>query len=239
MGGILAADVALIPAPHTHKNEALKHRILGLINFDVPFLGMHPGVVATGLGSLFQPQAQTSPNLSQADLPNQNDGTSDNHGKILRLSSYFMESFNDPNFDPAFHNDKRLTRHTQLGGAINFFKKNSDRITRAAREYISSYVQFGSCLADYSGLQRRYQRLIELEELDEYRMHWNEDGRRIYRIRFVNYYTASTGFIKSDTTAKKINRPSPESVQLSSEARMESRTSGKDHMATMSLLKHF
>ena len=49
MGGILSAEVALLN----------KHRILGTVNFDTPFLGMHPGVIASGLGSLFTPASES------------------------------------------------------------------------------------------------------------------------------------------------------------------------------------
>ena len=43
MGGLLAADVALL----------FRHRIIGVLNFDVPFVGMHPGIIKAGLGSIF------------------------------------------------------------------------------------------------------------------------------------------------------------------------------------------
>ena len=43
MGGLLAADIALV----------FRHRIIGIVNFDVPFLGMHPGIIKAGLGSIF------------------------------------------------------------------------------------------------------------------------------------------------------------------------------------------
>ncbi|KAI7518793.1 hypothetical protein KC331_g21021, partial [Hortaea werneckii] len=54
MGGLLAAEVVLLPPPPP-ASRPFKHRILGTINFDVPFLGMHPGVVRSGLASIFKP----------------------------------------------------------------------------------------------------------------------------------------------------------------------------------------
>src|ERR1700710_2441313 len=55
MGGILSAEVAL-QAPFTPATgKPFRHRILGTISFDTPFLGMHPGVVVSGIGSLFRP----------------------------------------------------------------------------------------------------------------------------------------------------------------------------------------
>lgn len=46
MGGLLAADAALSQRP-----EAA--RIIGITFFDVPFLGMHPHVILSGIASLF------------------------------------------------------------------------------------------------------------------------------------------------------------------------------------------
>lgn len=58
MGGLLAAEIVLTP-PSAPAARPLKHRILGTINFDVPFLGMHPGVVRSGLSSIFKPSEDT------------------------------------------------------------------------------------------------------------------------------------------------------------------------------------
>ncbi|KAJ3527409.1 hypothetical protein NMY22_g9800 [Coprinellus aureogranulatus] len=51
MGGLLAADAA---THHSNRNKDGKpKRIVGVIAFDVPFLGMHPHVVISGIASLF------------------------------------------------------------------------------------------------------------------------------------------------------------------------------------------
>lgn len=57
MGGILAAEVVL------RRNAAgrSRHRILGILSFDTPFLGIHPGVITTGIGSLFRSSPAVSP----------------------------------------------------------------------------------------------------------------------------------------------------------------------------------
>lgn len=47
MGGLLAADAATDPS------NTRSHRIVGMIAFDTPFLGMHPHVVISGIASLF------------------------------------------------------------------------------------------------------------------------------------------------------------------------------------------
>jgi surfactin synthase thioesterase subunit len=48
LGGLVAADVALMLS----ENAAQKHRILGLMNFDALFLGLHPLVISTGISSV-------------------------------------------------------------------------------------------------------------------------------------------------------------------------------------------
>lgn len=51
MGGLLAAEAATDPS-NVHK------RIVGLIAFDCPYLGMHPHVVITGIASLIPKKAE-------------------------------------------------------------------------------------------------------------------------------------------------------------------------------------
>jgi thioesterase domain-containing protein len=48
MGGLLAADAATDPS----NNE--DHRIIGMVAFDTPYLGLHPHVVVSGIASLFR-----------------------------------------------------------------------------------------------------------------------------------------------------------------------------------------
>jgi len=50
IGGILAAEVVLL----RNERRGFGHRILGVVSFDSPFLGMHPGVISVGLGSFFR-----------------------------------------------------------------------------------------------------------------------------------------------------------------------------------------
>ncbi|KAJ7450834.1 hypothetical protein FB451DRAFT_1285261 [Mycena latifolia] len=50
MGGLLAADAATDPS---NSGSVRSRRILGVVAFDVPYLGMHPHVVISGIASLF------------------------------------------------------------------------------------------------------------------------------------------------------------------------------------------
>jgi hypothetical protein len=54
MGGLLAAEAATDPsnAPGSYP-AILPRRIVGMIAFDCPYLGMHPHVVISGIASLF------------------------------------------------------------------------------------------------------------------------------------------------------------------------------------------
>ncbi|KAL2003599.1 hypothetical protein VTN02DRAFT_3145 [Thermoascus thermophilus] len=184
LGGILAADVALLPS-ESGSSEIFKHRILGVVNFDVPFLGLHPGVISTGLGSLFRPKAKPPSPAETSDV-SPTDG-------MEFLSSTLIS---DPTFNPDFPNDVRLPKRSQLDSTFHFITKHSSRLARATAEYVSSHVEFGSCLVDYPDLKSRYRRIRELEDVDEYSRKRDAYGRPLRRIRFVNYYTASTGYIK-------------------------------------------
>ena len=218
MGGILSAEVALLESPNLQHNEKVpRHRIVGTINFDTPFLGMHPGVVVSGIGSIFRPAPSTpggstfgaggeetrpgpahdeaviSPSAtSQQDFLTQ---VPYSNGSTTMLptesrtcpTSPFTSPTNDPNYNPPFPNDVRMATRTGWGNALHFINKHSDGLARATKSYVTSYFEFGGCLADYNGLRNRYNRLRSLEEADSRR----RDGRR--RVRYVNYYTASTG----------------------------------------------
>ncbi|KAK2747061.1 hypothetical protein FQN55_005330 [Onygenales sp. PD_40] len=184
LGGILAAEVALLGPGDPTSHDLFMHRILGIVNLDVPFLGLHRGVVSSGLGSLFRPKDKKKDPKSQA-VPGDS------------FLAAFTPSPGDPNFDPAFPNDVRLRERSQLDGALNFIFKNSSNLVDATKKYITSHVEFGLCIADYPGLKRRYKRLRELEDVDECSQQQDGNGRILRRIRFVNYYTAATGRTKS------------------------------------------
>ena len=222
MGGLLSAEVALLGQSSSGGETCFRHRIVGTMSFDTPFLGIHPGVIGSGIGSLFRPAADTSDaagTMKQNDdliqvskpLPTGNGMlpvVQDQAASIRNLDSVngqttllpiesnstdgqpvspFLSPSNDPNYNPPFPNDTRLASRKGWENALHFVNKHSDGLMRATRSYVTSYFEFGGCLADYSGLKTRYSRLRSLEE--------NEDrgSNRQKRIRFVNYYTASTG----------------------------------------------
>ena len=200
MGGLLAAEVALLPL-NSHSATPLRHRIIGTVNLDVPFLGIHPGIVASGISSIFRKapdQSVGSNSLSQEplmtpsssmDLPRHSTPPSQT-GYILEsntpvissqavptTSSLSIDSENSSSFFPEVIDSKQ----SKLSRALYFINKHSDDLTKATKSYLTSHIEFGGCLADYKGLMNRYSRIRALE-----------DNTRS-RVRFINYYTASTG----------------------------------------------
>ncbi|KAF9886852.1 hypothetical protein FE257_010975 [Aspergillus nanangensis] len=164
LGGILAADVALLQQPN---EQQPKHRILGLVNFDVPFLGLHPRVIPTGIsGSI--PKKEES----------------------LGLEPVLKPVAPNPNFDPPFMNDIRRVERGFFKGIMHFVNKNQENLPRSVFDRLVSSFKFAGCVGNYSELRARYRRLVKLETA-EY-----SPGR----VRFVNYYTASTGRKKKTKT---------------------------------------
>jgi hypothetical protein len=216
MGGILSAEVALQKPESPATGKPFRHRILGTISFDTPFLGMHPGVVVSGIGSLFRPaeppggkarQSSTS-GTNTPSMDSQASGSSQSYATSIAESEESSQlslvqsitsplaspSPNDPYFNPPFPNDVRLPERKGWSNLLHFINKHSDGLTSATKQYFMSHLEFGGCLADYPGLKNRYEKLRGLEDVDDLAMR-NRPGYQppIRRIRFVNYYTASTG----------------------------------------------
>ena len=199
MGGLLSAEVALLDV----------HRILGTMNLDTPFLGMHPGVITSGIGSLFRPAPDPpvpkSPEAKTRTLDvtrtSNNEGiqssasssyfgseaiasrpTESSSTSMTQLSAALDLPNKDPNFDPPFVNDVRLPQRTGWSNAWHFLNKHSDDLRKATQSYVKSHLEFGGAMADFQGLKNRYGKIRALE-----------DVRPPRRTRFVNYYTAATG----------------------------------------------
>lgn len=213
MGGLLSAEVVLQKPPSPVDGRPFRHRILGTVNFDTPFLGMHPGVVLSGIASLFRPapeppaawQAQSvgtggsaTPSIySQASGSSQSYASSSSTLSLIQsiTSPDVHPPPNDPFFNPPFANDVRLPERKGWANFLHFVSKHSSGLANATKEYLTSHLEFGGCLADYPGLKNRYERIRTLEDVNDLvppASHGDQAPQRP-RVRFVNYYTASTG----------------------------------------------
>ncbi|KAF1843105.1 uncharacterized protein K460DRAFT_139531 [Cucurbitaria berberidis CBS 394.84] len=196
MGGLLAADIALV----------FRHRIIGIINFDVPFLGMHPGIVMAGLGSIFSPP----PAPQDATVPD-----AEPSKKPSRIGTLFNPKPSDPNYNPSFANDVQLPVRKGWENSLHWLTKHySDGLRQATKGLVKSHLEFGGAMADYRELKDRYAKVRALEEDDERKRKSNyPDAPFVPRIRFVNYYTASTGRPKKPKSPKSSSPSRPASRQ--------------------------
>ncbi|KAF7519011.1 hypothetical protein PCG10_010378 [Penicillium crustosum] len=119
-------------------------------------------------------------------LPKRDPADEENHAaeqESLVLEAAFKPAPFNPNFDPPFMNDVRLVDRGFLDGIMHFVNKNTDNLSRSIFERIVSPLTFAGCVNNYSELRQRYRHLMELEGAES----------SPWRVRFVNYYTASTG----------------------------------------------
>ncbi|KAE8141756.1 hypothetical protein BDV38DRAFT_191429 [Aspergillus pseudotamarii] len=184
LGGIVAAEAALMPTQSVTgrvTDKELNHRILGLVNFDVPFFGLHPRVVTTGIGRLFRHKP---------------DETSDTTDSVTSMNEGISSP--DTTFNPAFQNDVKLTRWTGWDGAWHFISKYSHHLSRSILQYAYSYYDHAGCMNNYPELFKRHKRLMKLEAIDELNQEQLAQSRGAARVRFVNYFTKSTGIVRAD-----------------------------------------
>ncbi|TDZ74247.1 Reticulocyte-binding protein 2-like protein a [Colletotrichum trifolii] len=247
MGGLLAGEVALMPNRHPYRRHPFKHRILGTISLDSPFLGLHPGIIVAGISSLFRPaspqeeehdqmdasaahispngSAMTSPNpsmpnLSQASSLGAELSPTPSNSASLASSTGLQSS--DPYFNAPFFNDINLKDRPFMRRLGHFAKKHSrEGIWDATKNHVMSHLEYGGCLADYPGLNNRYNKLRALESVDPLEHLRGGDEKpsnfnrpQTARVRFVNYYTLSTGRPKKPKTPDSPKSPAEEIATL-------------------------
>jgi len=211
LGGILAAEVALMTSDSPSQLSPLRHNIIGTLSLDAPLLGMHPGIVTSGIASLFRRDPSPPPPTTTSDTaptalarpspPTVASNSVQPQPPSLSAPSEqdFSQTYNQP-----FDNDVRLPVRSGWSGAWHFISKHSDNLSRATQRLLSAHFEFGACLADFDGLKSRYCRVRLLEEPDErIRATVLHNSRPPPRVRFINYYTASTGRIKATKNLEK------------------------------------
>jgi hypothetical protein len=123
----------------------------------------------------------------------------------------------DPLFNPPFFNDLPFRERPFVKRLAHFAKKHKEEgIHRAAYNHVLSHLEYGGCLADFSGLNARYNRIRALEDVDELahleadQSHQGQHQADKARVRFVNYYTVSTGIPKRPRSASPRLEPTLE-----------------------------
>jgi pimeloyl-ACP methyl ester carboxylesterase len=206
MGGLVIAEVALMPSPTS--DRPLKHRIVGTVNFDVPFLGMHPGVVKSGLASIFsappeEPTDRWQDTQMAAGADSGAPGRATSPVPSSASDGLWRPAQTDPNYNPSFGNDVKLPVRKGWSNAWHFVSKHSDNLREATKQLVTSHLEFGGAMANYGELKTRYARLRVLEEDSDAVRKSVVEGGTPPRVRFVNYYTASTGRPKRPKTPQE------------------------------------
>ncbi|KAJ3506227.1 hypothetical protein NM208_g16097 [Fusarium decemcellulare] len=266
MGGILAADVILMPNPSPYGTYSFKHRILGHVSLDCPFLGLHPGIVVSGISSLFKPaptppqdhlqenvssgapygsgtSTVASPSTSSLNLTNSQNSIPGSPASPSSATSASMSHLAYNHFfNQPFFNDSALRERPFVSRMMHFASKyRSEGIVQAAAKHVLSYLEFGSCLADLSGLESRYCHLRALEDVDEFQSQGPSRDPRAptTRVRFVNYYTLCTGRPKSPKSSTPKTETADEGLTHPAESFDESGiTAGRASMDPESSLLH-
>ncbi|KAF2666767.1 hypothetical protein BT63DRAFT_457723 [Microthyrium microscopicum] len=216
MGGLLSGEVMLLAPPPPPSSQAFRHRILGTINFDVPFLGIHPGVVSSGLASIFKPAP--APAESPTASPNATTSTSSLTPTSPSSVDNLFASPTDPNFNPKFANDTNIAVRKGWQSTLHFLTKHSDGLRQATKQYVKSHLEFGGAMADYKSLLARYEKMrgLEYEDAGTRRKAIGRDSSlTVPRVRFINYYTACSGRPKKLKEEKEEGRDGGRSLSPS------------------------
>ncbi|KAI2773473.1 hypothetical protein F4815DRAFT_404161 [Daldinia loculata] len=209
MGGLLAADIALMPSRNQDQMGYFLHRIIGTVNLDAPFLGLHASVVTAGIASLFRPKSDT-PNLPEAPIPEDESVLSLSNITSANTSIYSDPSSAsqsprpqgipygmtfDPNYNPSFVNDVPLRDRGWWRNVVHFVEKhNSEGLIDAVSHHLVSHLEFGSCLMDLNNLKTRYENIRRLEDVDDLKDHGFPHVPP--QVRFIQYYTVCHGYPK-------------------------------------------
>ncbi|KAF3931512.1 hypothetical protein ABW19_dt0205953 [Dactylella cylindrospora] len=233
MGGLLAADICLLPP-----FPPGRHRILGHISFDTPFIGIHPGVITSGLASLFKPAEKPPPDpeiptpafssRQSIEMPASDTASVYSTSTLSTLSS--TGSANSlPHYTPPVIKPKK----TAWQSGMNFLRKHQGGLKKAAVAYVNGHLEFSGALLDIKTMKTRYDRIKALEkpDIDDRRKlllggskGWDDtDGTYVPRVRFVNYYTVSTGRVKRE---KSRSRTREDEIKGEAMERAISSTSG-------------
>jgi chemotaxis protein histidine kinase CheA len=119
-------------------------------------------------------------------------------------------------FNPLFFNDNPFKEAPLVKRMMHFANKyRSAGIINATAKHLLSHLEYGGCLADFPGLNSRYRRIRGLEDVDELRQINGPADEA--RVRFVNYYTLSSGRKKPPKPSSSAN-PTPDLTPFPSQS---------------------
>ncbi|KAJ7072957.1 hypothetical protein C8F01DRAFT_973826 [Mycena amicta] len=178
MGGLLAADAA---TDSSNVGPAKSRRILGVVAFDVPYLGMHPHVVVSGLSSLFPEKSADKP-AKEADMNRHSDvkivdkQVTDDWDAFKRKTDAERSRSGSHSPLPASPSPSSPPARSALDKTVSFLsthangkigtwlqKHTNDPFTAGTR-FVVEYFQFGSSMFDPSELKDRYSRLVRWQD---------------------------------------------------------------------------
>jgi len=205
MGGSLASEATLLLSRVT-----FSHNIIGMLGLDVPFLGVHPHVVASGVAGLAKknkprevlpmerPTAGTDKKTaSQMSLPDSvsllsltNTESTSETSTSPNASRTSLELYPPPPSrtpSPRPEQKKSNFKDTITKTAKAIYKNRHD-LGGAGPRYLWSHLEYGHILLDPAELKAQYDQL------------------RLTKIHFANYYTSVARKKKSDEAEEKQGR---------------------------------
>ncbi|KAG8949852.1 hypothetical protein FRC04_008155 [Tulasnella sp. 424] len=213
LGGFVVAEAGL-----QHKPDPGRSQVIGVIAMDVPYLGIHPHVIISGIASLFPSEktATQENDLNDTDkihMVPKSDVCSEVSADS-RTSSPSPSSSTGPSRSPSPSPSGRsspgpndmsswklpdLTPGPTLGqSAVHFFRKHSRDPFKAMSNWLVSHWEHGSMLLDPSDLRSRYEKLEK----------WNGG-------EWVNFYTETVPEVYARSKSRSRSR-SPNLAQPAS-----------------------
>jgi hypothetical protein len=176
MGGSLAGEAIILLS-----RVAFSHNVIGIVGLDVPFLGVHPHVVTSGIAGLGKSNKPAQENLpmdrptsgsdaksnSQLSLPdNTSQLTPHNSTPQLSLSETTSSDMSKPPSHPPSRtpspkpkDPKKSTWTQTLAKTVTAVYNNRHDLGGAAPRYLWSHLEYGHILLDPAELKAQYDQL--------------------------------------------------------------------------------
>jgi hypothetical protein len=172
---------------------------------------MHPGIIVSGISSLFRKNEAPKPPGEPSVLSPGTTGLPSPNLSMYSMPSTLSETpsspppppppftrpdvTDDPYFNPTFANDVRIQERSWWKNVVHFVKKhNQEGLIDAATNHIMSHMEFGGTMFDLNRLKTRYESVRRLEDVDDLKQ--SGFSHVPSQVRFIQYYTICNGFPK-------------------------------------------